>query len=262
MNVGPAWIVVLVALGYAYALRSAGRRRRPAGWRIGAFLGGLGVLGAALSGPLDSLAHALFWAHMVQHMLLTIVVPPLVACGQPLYVGMALFSPAQRQALARLGVESRGVRIALAIAAHPLILAVALNVPLVVWHLPTLYEAALANQVLHDLEHLTFLLPSALFWLILLDPATPRHARLSLEGTLLVLFATWMVCDMLGATLALSGAVWYPGYAVSATEWGITAAEDQRRGGLVMWIAGGLFYAAVMLGALVSRTRSRSFAAR
>ena len=247
MNLGPAGLIVVAALIYAFAVRSTRNRQRLALWRAGACLGGLGVLGLALAGPLDALAHTLFWAHMVQHMLLTVVVPPLLALGQPIHIVLTALSPARRRRIAMWIFRPAWARGLLDLAAQPMMLALTLNVPLVVWHLPFIYEAALANQLLHDLEHVSFMGPAVTLWLLLLEPTIPRRCRLSAEGALLVLFATWMVCDLLGALLALSGAAWYPAYAVSSQTWGISAVEDQRLGGLVMWITGGVFYACAML---------------
>ena len=209
------------------------------------------MLGVALAGPLDALAHTLFWAHMVQHMLLTIVVPPLLALGQPVHLGLTALPPPRRRRVARWIVRPGWPRTLLGVSADPLVLALALNVPLVLWHLPTIYEAALANQLLHDLEHISFMGPAVMLWLVLLEPTVPRRLRLSVEGALLILFTTWMVCDLLGAMLALSGAAWYPVYAQSAQAWGMSAVEDQRLGGLVMWIAGGVFYGVAMLVSFV-----------
>ena len=258
MNVGPAWLIVVTALGYAFAARSARGRHRPPAWRVVAFLSGLGALGFALAGPLDALAHTLFWAHMVQHMVLTIVVPPLLALGQPVHLALTALSPARRRTVARWIVRPAWPRAVLDLVSHPLVLVLALNVPLVVWHLPAIYEAALANQLLHDLEHLSFMGPAVMLWLVLLEPTVPRWCRPSTEGALLLLFATWMVCDLLGAALTLSGAAWYPGYAVSAQAWGMSAVEDQRLGGLVMWIAGGVFYGVAMLVTFVRMSGVRS----
>jgi len=247
VNAGLVWLIVVAALAYALAARAAQQRHRPPPWRAGVCLSGLGVLGLAMAGPLDALAHSLFWAHMVQHMLLTIVVPPLLALGQPVHVALTALPPARRRRVAGWIFRPRWARMLLDLAAHPLVLALMLNVPLVVWHLPAIYEAALANQLLHDLEHVSFMGPAVTLWLVLLEPTVPRRCRLSAEGALLVLFTTWMVCDLLGAVLALSSATWYPAYAVSAQTWGISAVEDQRLGGLVMWIGGGVFYACAML---------------
>lgn len=257
MNVGPAGLIVVAAIAYALAARAAQRRHAVPSVRVCAWLSGLGVLGVALAGPLDALAHSLFWAHMVQHMLLTIVAPPLLALGQPIHVALTALSPVSRRRVAGWIFRPRWARGLLDLAAHPLALALTLNVPLVVWHLPPIYEAAIANRLLHDLEHVSFLGPAVTLWLVLLEPTVPRRCRLSVEGALLALFTTWMVCDLLGAVLALSGAAWYPVYAASAQAGGMSAVEDQRLGGLVMWIAGGVFYACAMLVTFVQLSGAR-----
>lgn len=255
MNGGPAILIALAAVGYALAYGAVPARRRPAGWRVTAFMAGLATLGAALASPLEGLAGGLFAAHMGQHMLLAIVAPPLLALGQPLHVGTLALPVGARRAAARVVVASAATRRTIAVLVHPVTLALAINGPLVAWHVPSIYESALSSRALHDLEHLMFLLPPVLFWLVLTEPAVPRQWRPNVEGALLVLFATWMICDMLGATLALTGTAWYPAY--DATDrWGLSPVEDQRLGGLIMWVGGGVFYGVAMLVMLVRALRA------
>jgi cytochrome c oxidase assembly factor CtaG len=250
VNSGPATLIALTAIAYALAIRACRPRQRPANWRVGAFMAGLAALGLSLASPLDGLSADLFSAHMVQHMLLSIVAPPLLALGHPLHTGLLALPVSRRRAVARWLVSPSWYRVAFGILAHPVALVLAVNLPLIVWHVPWIYELALVDRLVHDVEHVTFLGPPVLLWLVLFEPTVPRDRRPSVEGALLVLFATWMVCDLLGATLALSGAAWYTGYA-DTLRWGLQAPADQRLGGLVMWVGGGIFYGVVMLWMLI-----------
>jgi cytochrome c oxidase assembly factor CtaG len=261
VNSGPATFIALTAVAYALAIRACRPRQRPANWRVGAFMAGLAALGLSLASPLDGLSADLFSAHMLQHMLLSIAAPPLLALGHPLHVGLQALPASGRHVVARALVRPSWYRGAVAVMVHPLALLLAVNVPLIVWHVPWIYELALADRLVHDLEHLTFLGPPALFWLVLFEPTVPRDRRPSVEGVLLVLFATWMACDLLGATLALSGMAWYTAY-TDTLRWGLSAPADQRLGGLVMWVGGGIFYGAVMLVILIRAVHVQSARAR
>jgi putative membrane protein len=107
------------------------------------------------------------------------------------------------------------------------------------WHLPRAYDAAVADRLVHDLEHLAFFGTAVLFWWPVIRPA-PRLG----PPPLYVLRLTYLVLGtfqsaMLGIFLSVSPESWYASYAQTATSWGLTPGEDQALGGLIMWGAGG-----------------------
>jgi cytochrome c oxidase assembly factor CtaG len=200
-------------------------------------------------GPPDHFSGIAFSAHMVQHVLLTLVAPPLIVLGRPLQVVLrgVRFRPVY--ALLRRTMGRRSVRQLLALLVQPLSVLVLFNGSLLVWHVPSLYEAAVQNRFIHDLEHACFLGSALLFWWVLVEPV-PSYHRLSPTATLLVAFTTWMIGDLLGAALTLAREPLYPLYAQADNPWGLTALADQRLGGLIMWVGGGGIFAALLIGFL------------
>ncbi|MFN8532781.1 MAG: cytochrome c oxidase assembly protein [Dehalococcoidia bacterium] len=249
----PLLSVLLLGAAIAYwlafaAARRTGRTGPPVWWAV-SFFAGLGCLAIALMGPPSHFNGAAFSAHMVQHMLLVQVAAPLLLLGRPVQVLLRGLPPRTSRALLRATVGQAPIRLFLAVLVSPIVVTVLFNAALLVWHEPKLYEAAIKDPLLHELEHASFFVSALLFWWVLIDPV-PRSHRLSASAALLVLFATWMASDLLGAALTLAGDPLYPYYASMASPWGLTALEDQRLGGLIMWIGGGGFFAVVMIAIL------------
>jgi putative membrane protein len=117
------------------------------------------------------------------------------------------------------------------------------------WHVPRLYVAALADPLLHALEHITLLGAGVLFWLVVADPGS--HSRLGSVPAAGYLFAAAMQCGILGALLTLSSTPWYPGASAPNDPLG-----DQQLAGVLMWIPATLVYLVATL-AVLARPLSR-----
>jgi putative membrane protein len=234
--------VPLLLLSGAYAIGwwRLSRRGTPiAPWRVVAVAGSLTAIALALSSPLDRVVDQIFAGHMVQHLLLIAVAAPALLLGNPfpallwglpgplrVHVGLC-FRPGAP--LRRLGVVLTALPVAWTL--HVLVLWL--------WHLPRVYDAAVADRLVHDLEHLAFFGTAVLFWWPVIRPA-PRlgpPAPYVLRVTYLVLGA--FQSAMLGILLSVSPESWYASYARTATSWGLTPGEDQALGGVIMWGAGG-----------------------
>ena len=234
----------LLVLGIAAAIAGywlvIGPLRRRYGWaetvnprQPALFAIGMVVLIFALVSPLDAISdNYLFSAHMVQHMLLAVVVPPLWVLSVP---GWAL------DALLRV----RGVRPAARFLTNPIVAFALLNGDLWLWHVPTLYDATLANEQLHVFEHLTFIGFGLLFWLPVLS-TTPALRQLSLGASILYLFVACQPMVALGALLTFSATPLYHPYVVAPRLWGSTALGDQQLGGLIMWLPSTIPYLTVL----------------
>ncbi|HLQ69766.1 MAG TPA: cytochrome c oxidase assembly protein [Gemmatimonadales bacterium] len=230
-DIHPSVAAGLVLLGGLYVylggLRGTSRRK------IAAFVGSLLVLFGALNGPLHNLSDQyLFSAHMAQHLLLTLVFPPLLLYGTPAWVVRPLLRPRWVMALAR-------------VVTRPLWAALLFTAPITIWHAPALYEAALRNHNLHIVQHLIFLTTAVVMWWPVLSPV-PELPRIPHLLQMLYLFLLGIPMSITGALITLSGSVLYPFYAAAPRVWNLSPIDDQQIGGLLMWVLGGLMLWIVM----------------
>src|SRR6266705_4015539 len=217
-DVHPTVLAGLVLLGglYVYLGGLTSARRR-----VASFLGALVVLFLALNGPLHNLSDTyLFSAHMAQHLLLTLVFPPLLLYGTPAHVIRPLLRPRWVMALGR-------------VVTRPLAAALVFTGPIVIWHVPSLYEAALRHHNLHILQHVVFLTTAVIMWWPVLSPV-PELPRIPHLLQLLYLFLLGIPMSLTGALITLSDAVLYPFYAAAPVPrvGGLSPLEDQQIGGL------------------------------
>ena len=226
-------VIGLAALGALYWWRARNVAARPSTIQRVSFAAGLFVIFASLNGPLHDLSdYYLFSAHMVQHLVLTLVAAPLLIYG---VTGEML----------RPMIRTRSVSSAASFFTRPMVCFALFNVVIAFWHLPFAYNAALANHGIHIVQHLTLLAAAVLMWWPLLSPL-PELPRLSYPGQMLYCFLMVIPMSVIAIYIALADRLMYPGYAAAPRLWGITPLEDQHIGGLVMWIPGGLFFYVVM----------------
>jgi cytochrome c oxidase assembly factor CtaG len=221
---------------YLYAIGPLRKRYYPAeqvrtGQTI-SFLLGMLVMFLALASPLDELGDSyLFSAHMVQHLFLTIIGPPLLLLGTPEW----FVKPLLRNEVV--------FKIAKALT-YPAVAFVLYNADFWLWHAPPLYNATLENQNIHILEHLTFIVFGILYWWPIFSPSKDLP-RLSIGGQILYLFLSGMPSVLLGAGLTFSPPLYAP-YLAAPRIWGISAATDQQLGGLIMWVPVSILYIIIM----------------
>ena len=221
------------ALGVGRAWRGRGVGQAIAPWQAASFAVGWLTLVVAMLSPLDEWSETSFTAHMVQHELLMVVAAPLLAFGGPLSALTFAIASGPRRAVVRPFVRSLGVL--------PAALTCALHaIALWIWHLPALYDAALANEAVHALQHLSFLGTAVLFWWVV---AHGHNGRLGYGVAVLYVFATSMQSGLLGALITLSRRIWYAPYA-SQSAWGLSPIEDQQVAGLIMWIPATIVFSA------------------
>jgi len=239
----PAVVIVLAA---SAALYLAGLRRlwsRAAGtgirvWEAVAFAGGWLSAALALVSPLHALGASLFSAHMAQHELLIAVSAPLLVLGRPLIPFLWALRPNWR---VRLGDASKTSLVSGSWAAltRPSVAFALHAIALWVWHLPGPYQATISSELMHSLQHLSFISTALLFWWTIFGA---RHSMLGYGGAVFYLFATALQTGALGALLTFAPGLWYPAYAATAGSWGLSALEDQQLGGIIMWIPGSIPY--------------------
>ena len=215
-------------------------------WEATMFAGGWLALFVALISPLHSWGRVLFSAHMTQHEVLMLVAAPLLVLGRPLIAFMwAIPMSWARQlgAITRLSWFAATWRVITVPLFAWLIHAIALWV----WHIPMLFDAVLNNELIHSLQHISFLFSAILFWWALVHGG---RGWMGYGAALLYVFTTSLHSGLLGAFLTFSTTVWYPGYNGLTRSWELTPLEDQQLGGLIMWIPAGLVYAIAGLALL------------
>jgi cytochrome c oxidase assembly factor CtaG len=182
---------------------------------------------------------------MVQHMLLVLVAAPLLALSAPSGTILRGSPLGVRRAVGRwrrrLGLTRANLRV-LRLPAAVWLLHVA---TLWFWHAAVPYGAALDNQLLHVVEHASFLVTALLFWGVIIGARNPARVPNGL-GVLLV-FAMAMQSILLSVLLTFARVPWYAGYATTTRPWGLAPLTDQQLAGVIMWIPAGLVYVAVAL---------------
>jgi putative membrane protein len=197
------------------------------------FFSGLLVIFLSLNGPLHDLSDTyLFSAHMVQHLLLSLAVPPLLLAGTPGWLLRPFLSNAKIATVARA-------------ITRPTRCFIIFNVVIAAWHLPPLYNTAMAYHPIHIVQHLTFMAASVLMWWPFLSPL-PELPRLSYPGQMLYCFLMVIPMSIVSIYIAMADHVLYPAYSIAPRVWDITPLSDQQIGGLIMWIPGGLLFYVVM----------------
>lgn len=240
-SVSPGLVLVLAAAAIVY-LRGA--RRLPARvprWRRAAFLGGLAMLLVAVASPLDAFAALLLQAHMVQHLLLTMVVPPLLLLGAPqMPLLRGLPAPVARDALGPFLAWPALAR-AGAWLVHPIVAWILFVGAGWAWHVPAAYELALRSPGWHAVEHGCFLGAALLFWWPVVQPwpSRPWWPRWAMVPYLLL---ADVQNTMLAGFLVFAERVVYPHYAVVPRLGGATPLADQAAAGAIMWVPGSIAF--------------------
>src|SRR5215813_3186457 len=225
-----------------------------------AFFAGLIIIVCALLSPLDAFAGWLLTVHMIQHLLLMMVAPPLILWGAP-YLPF-LSSLPRNFSINGIGpfLSSRGLRKLAQFVSHPIFCWSAFISVNVAWHLPVMYELALRSPGWHRVEHFSFLSTALLFWLQIIQPR-PWVARSPRWLILPYLVLADFQNTALSAFLIFYDRVVYPTYATVPRLTDLTALEDQAAAGAMMWVASSVFFL-VPLGLitveLLSTRRTRS----
>jgi putative membrane protein len=234
-SIHPSTVVGLAVLAAIYFWRA---RHAPAGvqlsvWRQLSFISALFVIFASLNGPLHDLSDDyLFSAHMVQHLLLTLAMPPLLIAAIPGWMLRPILQSRTIAAIARR-------------VTRPVFCFVAFNLVIAGWHIPDLYNSAMANHNIHIVEHLMMMSAAVLMWWPLMSPL-PELPRLAYPGQMLYCFLMSIPMSITAVYIAMADHVLYPAYAAAPRVTGLTPMEDQLLGGLIMWVPGGLIFALIM----------------
>jgi putative membrane protein len=246
-------LAAIVAAGMLYvhggrmSATASGAAKR---WRGVAFYAGLATLVLAVNSPIDAYAGELFWVHMVQHVLLMMVAPPLLLLGRPWPRLVRPLPLEVRRPLARgvlAGPHLAPVRRAFRRLAAPLPSFALFNGTLLAWHVPVLYDLTLRYTLVHDLEHALFFGTALLFWVHLVPGASGRpqlgDGARAVYGTA-ALLVSWILAIVLG----LAPEPVYGAYAaLGHRPGGLSALGDQQLAAGVMWVPGSVPYCIVLV---------------
>ena len=242
-SVDPVLVVTVVAAacGYALGLRrlwAGGRGRGVPPRRALSFFAGLAALVMALMSPLEGLAVQLFSFHMIQHLVLILIVAPLLVYGAPVLVITLALPLTTRKGLRTLE-RSRSMVLLKSVLFHSTIAGALFAVALWSWHLPSLYQSAVADDRWHVLEHSSFVGGSLLFWMHVIGR---RRHRLDFGPAILLVFVSGLQSAALSVVLIFADRALYPIHARGARAWGLTPLEDQQLAGAIMWTPVGLVF--------------------
>jgi cytochrome c oxidase assembly factor CtaG len=260
------WISgALIFAALVYLRGWLGRRRRErdriANWRAGGFVLGLFFTWVATASPLAELDHDMLTAHMIQHLLLMTLAPPLILLGapaKPLVYGLSqrfvrpISRPLRSTAMRRLG----------SILTHPAVCWLAAAGTLILWHIPGMFALAFRSHTWHGVEQVSFFATGLLFWWPAVRPSA-SSSEWPEWSILLYLFLATLPCDILSGFLVFCDRVVYPVFLSSPRSFGLSALEDQQCAGALMWTCVTVAYlmaGTVFTARLLSPHRSEEFA--
>jgi len=239
------WVLIsMVAAATAYVVgvlrlwRASARGQGVTRKEAASFAGAMFVLAVALVSPLHPMGSVLFSAHMTQHELLMLVAAPLLVLSRPLVPFLWCMSVGLRREIGTLS-KSRPVQRVWRAVTAPLSAWAIHAAALWIWHAPVLFEATLHSELIHTLQHVSFLGSALLFWWALFHH---RSGLANHGAAVLYLFTTSIHSGVLGALLTFARSLIYPAYSSTTSSWGLTPLEDQQLGGLIMWIPAGVVY--------------------
>ena len=203
--------------------------RQRAMWRGTALSLGIVVLLVALFIPMDIFGmNFMFSVHMIQHLLLSLIAPPLLLLSMP------------PQRLQQFLNRHSGIKRGLILVTIPVVASLLFNGNIWLWHAPGLFQVMMANEPLHIITDLLYLLTGCIFWWPLLNPDQDEKRVLPLGGLLAYLFFSDMPMMLIGAGMTFSP----PLYTIPMTHptmQMLVTPQDQQLGGLLMWVASSIF---------------------
>ena len=202
--------------------------RQVTGAQRRSFLAGCVVILIALGPPVEDWAALLVSGHMLQHLLLMFLAPPLLLYGTPAWMLAPLL---KWKPVALMGYWLTRPVVAFALS----------SLVIIVWHLPVLYDLSLRVEPVHIVQHMMYLSTSLLVWWTLLGPL-PAWPRATPLVQCLFLFALTLPSAVVGAFLTFGPVGYYPYYTTVPRMWGSDLATDQQVAGLMMWVVGGVIY--------------------
>ncbi len=245
--------LVAAAIAYLWAVRrvnAAHPANRVPLDRPVFFLLGLACIAVALLSGIERYDTELFSVHMVQHMLLVFGAAPALVLAAPITLILRVATPEARNRWILPVLRSRVVRVI----AHPVV--AWLLFTFVMWgsHISPLFDAALEDPLIHDLEHGLYLASAMLFWWPVVG-RDPSPYRLPYAARVFYLFLQMPLNSLLGVAILYSEQVLYPHYATTGRPWPPAPLEDQQLAGAIMWGVGDAGFLVAILVVLAAWMR-------
>jgi putative membrane protein len=230
----PDFLIGWLLFGALYLLCAGPLRHRFPGsapvplWQIACFSVGMAIMLVALQGPLHELSdYFLFSAHMVQHLLIMLVMPPFLMAGTP---GWML-----RPLLRIPGVQPVARTLTSPIAAFLLV-----NIVFGIWHFPEPYDLMMRDHTVHKLMHVMIMTVGVILWWPVMSPLPDELPRLAGPLQMLYLFILGVPMMVVAVVIAFADTHYYEWYALAPRIYPLSEMEDQRLGALIMWVPGAL----------------------
>jgi putative copper resistance protein D len=241
---GVGWLAAVRKVNLAHPANPVPR------WRSAAWFAGLAAIAVALLSGIARYDTTLFWVHMVQHILLTLVAPPLLALAAPITLLLRVARPSDRRRFILPVLHSRFVRV--------------LSFPVVAWavfagvmwasHFSPLFNAALEDPLVHELEHVLYLGAGLLFWWPAVG-ADPSPWRMSHPVRAMYVFLQMPQNTFLAVALLSAPAPLYEHYVTLVRSWGPTPIADQQAAAGIMWFVGDLLFLLPMMAIIAAWMR-------
>ena len=242
--------LALYVIGWRRLRRGPAARVLPR-WRIWCYLAGLLALALAVLSPIAVFSERLFFMHMVQHLLLLLIAPPLLWLGMPLIPVIWGLPAGIRRPIGRWMCSAHGLGHLLT---SPMVAVAVYTATIALWHVPRLYDAAQGASLTHDLQHVMFLGTALLYWWPVIHPSGGRR-RLSYGLAIPYLLPPFLEGMLIGVLLTFTDRLVYTTYEDMEPTWGMQALDDQQLGGLIMWVPGGMLFLIPLIGLIAMLLR-------
>lgn len=244
----PAVLLLLLAGAYiAGSIRLSMRSKADRSFwaKVAASLTGFALLAVALAGPFDFYSGELFAAHMSQHIVIAMLAAPLLLIARPMPAYIWALPRSLRTGAGTALTDTGFVVRTLRLLTRPAVALPLFTGTLYGWHIPAAYNASLENEWLHLFMHFTMFASAILFWWPIVGPP-PVRTRLSYPQRIVYLLFAVTPTALLAAFITLSNSVIFEFYLDSPGHFNWSPTEDQRVGGLLMWIPGNFVYLTTM----------------
>jgi len=235
----PTLLVPALLVGWFYLRglrRWEGRTREHPWWRTALFYAGLGTYVLAMESPVDRLGVHHFSMHMIQHELVMTYAVPMMLLGAPTTPLLRGIPGWLQQGVVRPLAGRTAFRLLYRGLTHPAVAIFCMTTVVWAWHLvPGWWEASLNDQVVHDVQHVSFTIVSMLFWWNVIDPK-PLHSRIAHLPRVLYIFGGSLPKHILAAMVTFAPQPFYPTYEAARRVLPLDPATDQQLAGLIMWV--------------------------